>query len=117
MKDGLYDFHFVALDKDHRGRVTVRGNIAEGGDPLHGVRGQLSRAGANILASFEIQWRTPSVPALDDEPPSYTIRMFGSGTDTEFSVIGLGPLGLIVEMHGTWNAPLAEDGSDPVPKA
>lgn len=112
MKDGLYDWRFVALDKDSRGTVRVRRNLVDGGDPLHTVRGQVSRAGANMLASFEIQWRTPPVHAVEGGPTSYTIRMFGSGTDTEFSLIGLGPVGLIVELQGTWRAPLPDAGDE-----
>ena len=112
MKDGLYDFRFVALDQDSRGTVRVSGNLVDGGDPIHAVRGQLSRAGANMLASFDIQRRTPPAHAVEGDPTGYTVRMFGSGTDTEFSVIGLGPLGLIVELQGTWRSTLPEDGGE-----
>ena len=109
MKDGLYDFHFVALETDSRGHVTVQGNLVDGGDPLHEVQGQLSRAGANMLASFDVRRRMPSAPAPEGGPSHYTLKMFGSGTDTDFSVIGLGPLGLIVELRGTWRESLQDD--------
>ena len=112
MKDGQYEFHFVALGKDRVGRVNLKGNLVEGGDPLHAVRGQLSRAGANVLASFEVAWRSPPAHRAGEEAPSYTIRMFGSGTHTEFSVIGLAPLGLIVEFRGNWCEPLQDDRDD-----
>lgn len=115
MKDGRYDFHFVALTHDHQGQVSLRGNLVEGGDAMHAVRGQLSRAGANLLASFEVFWKTPTNPWRSQPADGYTIKMFGTGTHTTFNVIGLGPLGLIVEFHGTWREPLQErppsDGS------
>lgn len=108
MKDGLYDFHFVALNEDRRGHVTVKGHLVDGGDPLHVIRGQLSRAGTNLLASFDVHRR--ATPEHDSaETPHYTIKMFGSGTATQFTVIGVGPLGLIVEIHGTWREALPKE--------
>ena len=113
MKDGQYDFHFVALGRDRIGKISLKGNLAEGGDGLHAIHGQLSRAGANMLASFEVVWRTRPAHRVDEAAPSYTIKMFGSGTDTEFSVIGLAPLGLIVEFHGHWRGPLQDGSGEP----
>lgn len=110
MKDGIYDFCFSALNRRHHGSIEVRDNVAEGGDPVHAVRGQVSRAGTNLVASFEVSRRG------DASLSAYQLKMSGTGTQTEFNVIGLGPLGLIVECHGTWRA-AADTGAAASPSA
>ena len=101
MKDGVYEFWFDALGRARGGALRIHGNLVDGGDTVHTVRGQLARAGTNILASFDIGWR----PEARHRPrPGYTMRMFGHGSETDFDLIGIGPLGLIVALRGRWRA-------------
>ena len=110
MKDGLYDFHFSALGVDHPGTLSVYRDLAEGADDHHALKGRLSRVGANLTASFEVARRAPRDDDAAPQAP-YTLKMIGTGTATQFNVIGLAPLGLIVELRGTWR-PGPDGGPD-----
>lgn len=112
MKDGVYDFWFVALGRTHHGSLRLRGNVAEGGDGVHTIGGQLSRTGSNLLAAFDITVQTvdatgttASIPGTTRTQP-YSLKMQGTGTETEFSLLGLAPLGLIVTLNGRWKGTL-----------
>ncbi len=108
MRDGIYSFRYEALGQRSRGSLTLRGDLAHGGDTRVMLQGQVSHSASAVTASLDVtsverlQQIEDCFGALD-----FTIRLTGAGSDTHFDMIGIGPRGLIVGIAGEWMAPLA----------
>ncbi len=108
MGDGIYSFGYEVEGWFSRGSLTLRSDLANGGDPRVLLAGQLSHAANHIVASLEIQVMRKIHPArLRDGILDFEIRLTGPGSDTHFDVIGVGPRGMIVRLAGEWTSPLA----------
>lgn len=104
MEDGVYRLRFAAEGIDAEGRLCIENNRATGGDGLREMRGEFTQTGPAVQASFDVRCAATRPPI--GASPTYTLRMFGTGTEQGFDLIGVGPLGLIIEITGEWSGPL-----------
>ena len=109
MRDGIYAFRYEALGRVSRGSLTLKADRANGGDTRVLLEGQVSQAANHVTASLDVQ----SVGELkasqvDHGLLAFPINLSGSGSDTHFDVIGVGPRGVIVAIAGEWTSPLAK---------
>lgn len=108
MRDGIYSFRYEVEGRLSRGSLTLRSDLANGGDTRVLLAGELSHAANHIVASLEIRAMGRIEPArLRDGILDFEIRLTGPGSDTHFDVIGVGPRGIIVCLAGEWTSPLA----------
>ena len=100
MRDGTYA---ISIDADGHladGELVLDGLRAEGGSVHCAVKGQISRTGAHTVGALTMEW-APGALRNTRIARVFAVSMTGVGTDTDFRLWGLGPLGLIVEVTGT----------------
>ena len=106
MKDGNYELLFSADGYSGRGHLVVDGTKAVGGDGQYRVEGNLQDSRQHITASFNVSIE-PAVVANARVPHQFSLQMTGIATDRDFSLIGIGPLGLIVEFNCSYRGTAA----------
>ncbi len=110
--DGLYTLRLAAAGDQAEVPLSVRQNVVRGGDAAHVLRGEFTVTGDGLHATIEVTC-APDRCRRTGGSRSFTLRMFGHATEQGFDVIGVGPLGLIVEMAGKRTGPLPDDdGTD-----
>ena len=97
MRDGVYQLNLTADGYSGNGEMNLNDNRGQGHDGqfkvelhLHGEGPQLSGI-ANVLMS-------PRIVHNSRMPEHYSLTMNGNEHDDSFSLIGIGPLGLIIEI-------------------
>jgi hypothetical protein len=65
------------------------------------LRGQISHAGRHLIGSMTIAV-PPNMLCNRFIDGAFVVAMSGQEHGDEFSLYGLGPLGLIIELAGTW---------------
>jgi hypothetical protein len=108
MKDGNYDLCFSADGYTGHGSLVLEGMRASGGDDHYTLEGSLTDTRQNITAVFDVLMPPRFVPN-SRLPDHYSLQMTGTASDGDFSLIGTGPLGLIVEIDCSYNGPLNGD--------
>ena len=101
MNDGLYRLRFNAAGADADGSITVTNEAAVGADPYRHLSGTFIRTGTNVEATLDVTC-VDGAPLPIGGAKQYTIKLAGNSSHHHFSVIGVGPLGLIVELTGEW---------------
>lgn len=101
MKNGRYDLCFSADGYNGRGHLVVDGKTVSGGDGQYRLEGSLQDGRQHITASFNVSM-DPSIVRNARMPSQYSVQMSGTATDDDFTLIGIGPLGLIVEINGSY---------------
>ena len=103
MKDGIYSFRLDSFGHLSRGSLTLRGGVATGGDTRVAFQGEITHHASNVTASLEV------TPVARFEPTQarygatdFSVQMSGSGDESQFDLIGVGPRGLIVAIAGEW---------------
>jgi hypothetical protein len=97
MKSGRYAMQFRADDLLDSGVLSIVGPEADGHGKRFSVRGNVMCAGPHLIASMTVAvaQRTDGDPSSDD---TYTVSMRGVASDGHFSLRGVGPLGIVVEI-------------------
>jgi hypothetical protein len=97
MKDGDYRMLFTADGHSSDGRLILSRGFANGGDGSYTVAGQVAEAGRNLIATFEINL-APGMSPNRKIAESFEVHMQGKEDDDGFTLLGAGPLGMIVEI-------------------
>ena len=107
MRDGTYALRFSADGYLGNGCFTMHDNRGEAHEGRLRIDGHLIERPATLDAIFNVSM-DPEMIGNSGMPSRYSVQMNGAASDDGFSVIGVGPLGLIVEISGEWSAPLDE---------
>jgi len=108
MKDGEYTICLKAGPYAGAGELSLNNDYGKGHDGVYAVEVQLQGQGprlhgiANILMSSTVVHNSQM-------PSHYSLPMTGIDKPDGFSLMGIGPLGLIIELDAHWN------GTSPVP--
>ena len=106
MKDGQYSMVFSADGHTSDGRLHLAEGRATGGDGSYRVSGRIAEAGRNLIGLIEVELAPGMSPnAKIDE--AFEVKMHGKADDAGFTLIGAGPLGIIVELTCSYDAPAA----------
>ena len=108
MKDGTYSMHFSADGYDGDGTFLLKHNHGEGNDGKVRLEGRLVERSNRLTASFDVLM-TPTAPVNAWLPKRYSLDMTGTTNDNGFTLIGTGPLGMIVDIGCAWVGPLGHD--------
>jgi hypothetical protein len=108
MRTGNYDLCFSADGYTSQGSLTLDGQRAKGSDGRFRLEGNLFDGGPHITAVFNVLMQ-PRLIRNARIPQHYSLQMTGTGGETDFNLIGTGPLGLIVEISASYAGPLTEE--------
>jgi hypothetical protein len=108
LKDGNYDLCFSADGYTGLGSLVLDGQRAKGSDGRYQLEGNLFDGAPHITAVFNVLMQ-PRLVKNTRIPTHYSLQMSGTAKDESFSLIGTGPLGLIVEISGSYAGPLTEE--------
>jgi|GEM_PF-1681649 len=108
MKDGNYDLCFSADGYVGRGSLSLDGAHASGSDGRLKLDGNLLDGSRHVTAVFNVS-TTKRLLRNAHIPDHYSLQMTGTATDNDFSLIGTGPLGLIVEITCSYVGPVPSD--------
>ena len=109
MNDGLYRLRFKAVGANADGSLTVANEAAVGDDSYRHLAGTLTHSGNIVEATIDVSCRD-GAPLPIGGFREYTVKFAGNASPDRFSMIGLGPLGLIVELSGEWQHELGTRG-------
>ena len=101
MRDGKYALRLSADGYVGDGQFTMRDNRGQGHDGRFKVEGHLIERPATLDAIFNVLME-PDALGNSEMPDHYSLQMTGATRDDHFNVIGVGPLGLIIEITGEW---------------
>jgi hypothetical protein len=102
MKNGQYSARLQCGDFQTSGPLLLNGEVARLSGPQCEVEGQIAQAGQRLVASFTIEL-APGVTGNAFIGGIFACPMTGTGENDSFSLYGLGPLGLIVEITCQWS--------------
>jgi hypothetical protein len=108
MKDGNYDLCLSADGHEGRGSLVLDGRKAKGSGGHYKLEGSLFDGSRNISAVFNVLMH-PRIVGNSNIPAHYSLQMTGTALDDDFSLIGTGPLGLIIEISCSYAGPLEEE--------
>ncbi len=109
MQDGDYEMHFSADGFQSRGALRLDAGRAVGGDGHYGVDGNCVDSAGQLSAVFNVRM-PPRLLGNTRIPEHFSLRMTGATTAQGFQLIGIGPLGVIVEIACT---PAGWSGTSP----
>lgn len=105
MRDGNYALRFAADGYVGNAQFAMHDNRGQGHDGVFRLEGHLIERPATLDAIFNVMMG-PEVVSNSSMPDHYSLQMTGAKRDDHFNVIGIGPLGLIIEIDGDWSSPL-----------
>ena len=106
MKNGSYRLLFSVDGHTSDGRLLFEGGFAEGGDGSYTLTGQIAEAGRQLIGTFNIALAPGMLPNTKIRE-AFAIHMSGKEDDHGFTMIGTGPLGIIIEITCRYEAPVA----------
>jgi len=104
MRDGNYALRISADGFVGNGRFAMHDNRGAGQDTHFRVEGHLIERRAALDAVFNLRV-DPAVLDNKGVPKHFSLHLDGAANNDSFHVIGVGPLGLIVEIAGEWTGP------------
>ena len=108
MKDGYYDLCFSANGYVGTGQLTLDGHKAKGSDGAYRLEGNLFDGSQHISAVFNVLME-PRILRNRRIPAHYTLQMEGTARGSDFELIGIGPIGLIVAISCAYRSPLTPE--------
>ena len=99
MMDGIYSLWLRGSELNSDGVGTIRSNRLEGHDGVFKLSGSISRRGDHALGDFQICFAESAV-ANSHLPLRFSLSTTGTAGPSTFSLLGAGPLGLIIELSG-----------------
>ncbi len=109
MENGDYRMLFSADGRASDGRLSITDGRAVGGDGSYAIRGRITEAGRNLIATFEVKLAPGMSPNKEIEG-AFALQMDGKEDAAGFTLIGAGPLGLIVEITCSIDGPSSSAG-------
>jgi hypothetical protein len=108
MKNGQYAISLSADGYSGAGELDLDGTNGTGRDGTYQLDLQLLGEGTNCsgIVSIAID---PKVVHNHAMPPNFSLSMIGNSDGEHFELIGVGPLGLIVTLSGTFIEDLSPD--------
>ncbi len=97
MKDGHYSMVFSADGHISDGRLDLEEGQANGGDGSYRVVGRIAEAGNSLIGILEITL-APGMSPNAKIGEAFAVTMHGKSDAVGFTLIGAGPLGIIVEL-------------------
>ena len=97
MKDGRYNMSLSADGYTGKGDLSLNDNRGQGHDGKFKVELHLQGQGPK-LAGIANVLMSPHVVHNSRMPEHYSLSMTGTEAENSFSLIGIGPLGLIIEI-------------------
>ncbi len=107
MRNGEYKMIFSADGHASDGRLHVASGFATGGDGSYTLSGQVAEAGRNLIGTFDVSL-APGMSPNREIAAEFVVHMNGREDDSGFTLIGAGPLGIIVEINCRYDGPPAE---------
>ena len=105
MKDGRYLMRLDLSGYSGRGLLEVQDKVAFGQDDGYGLTGRIDGMHPRCMAALAIEL-LPKTNPNSRVPNRFAVSMNGTCDDASFEIIGTGPLGLIVELRGSWVGPI-----------
>lgn len=105
MKNGEYKICLKADGYRGEGSLSLSDDYGSGHDGAYAVELKLQGKGPSLNGIANIRM-SPSAVHNSRMPKRYSLPMSGVDRDDAFSLIGIGPLGLIVELNAHWQADL-----------
>ncbi len=104
MADGRYALRFGANGYEARGSLTIDGGRVQGGDGTCRIEGNVAESAGQVSAviNVEIPHELVGNARLPDH---FSLRLTGATNDRGFHLIGIGPLGVIVDLVCTRAGP------------
>jgi hypothetical protein len=99
MQDGNYDIRLKADGFNGAGALNLTGDEGEGGSHDFSIRLHMGGAGPSATGALTIAMDSANVHNTSI-PPTYAVAMTGSSSADQFALLGVGPIGLIVELLG-----------------
>jgi hypothetical protein len=109
MKNGNYDIRLSAGSYAGNGVMEVVNDHGLGHDGVYKLEVRLQGAGSKLTSTTSINM-SPEVVRNWHLPARYSLSMVGTEREEDFSLLGTGPLGLIIELNGQWTAKVAHAG-------
>ncbi|MEO8936615.1 MAG: hypothetical protein ABI277_04545 [Burkholderiaceae bacterium] len=105
MKEGSYAMSLNAGGHSGNGEVSLKKHMLIGRDRSYIVSGQIAEVGNTLIGSVLF---IPVVNMLIDEQVrgKFLVSVTGIAEQERFTLIGLGPFGLIFEVTCIWQDPL-----------
>ena len=97
MKNGQYRMVFSADGHTSDGRLQLDQGFAVGGDGSYRVTGRIAEAGNNLVGVLDVDL-APGMSPNAKIDGSFNVKMHGKADAAGFTLIGAGPLGIIVEL-------------------
>ena len=108
MKDGVYELQFSADGYNGLGEMVLKDNRGKGQDEKVRIEGHLMENRSSLSAVVNVLM-APATLRNARVPAHYSLTMTGTADDGGFSLIGIGPIGIIVDLKGTWRGPLDDE--------
>ena len=108
MNDGVYALRFSADGYEGDGTFALQRNRGHGGNGLFRVEGHLVEKQNRLTAIVNVLMQ-PAAVHNARLPEHYSLNMTGTSSGDAFSLIGIGPLGVIVDLDARWSSPLADE--------
>jgi hypothetical protein len=99
MRDGQYSICLSANGYSGRGKLELKANRGQGHDGRYRVE-LLLRGEGSTCAGIANVLMDPRTVHNSSMPSHYSLNMTGSSNGEAFKLIGVGPLGLIVQLDG-----------------
>ncbi len=100
MKDGSYRINLAADGYAGQGELNLSGNRGQGHDGRYRLDIHVLSEMPTLTALVNIQMHSHTIRNARI-PGHYSLEMTGNGRGDGFTLIGIGPLGLIIELNGT----------------
>jgi len=105
MKNGQYKICLKADGYSGEGDLSLSDDHGQGHDGAYAVELELHGKGPSLNGIARIIM-SPAVVHNSRMPERYSLPMSGVDHEDAFSLIGIGPLGLIVELNAQWHSDL-----------
>jgi hypothetical protein len=99
MRNGKYAIDFSAGDFDGSGWLSAEDNQVQGGDTTYRLKGEIVTASDRAEGQFNVVMEQ-ALTLNSQMPLTFSFSAVGTTSDAEFSLIGVGPLGMIIELSG-----------------
>lgn len=104
MRDGVYVLRLTASVFESTAKALIRQNhIVSQGESFQ-LSGTVTRTSSHAVGTFSVQLEPDAVGNGSLPHESFTLVANGLADQSEFDLVGAGPLGLIVELIGAWES-------------
>lgn len=101
MKDGAYSLCFSAASYSGRGHMNVNRQTITGWDGAYRVTGHVTETGHKLAGNLHVNL-DPKIIGNSRLEKEFVLPVTGTSDDRGFVLVGLGPLGIIIQLECGW---------------